>query len=52
MLVNYNQTHGIIGDLMESLQDSVVVKNIAFTNYIGASSVNPYLLYLGTGSAR
>ena len=52
MFVNYNQTHGGIGDLMESLQDSLVVKGIAFTNYIGASSANPYLAYLGTGSAK
>lgn len=39
VFINYNQTHGIVGDLMESGQDKF------FVNTLGQS-------YLLTGSAR
>lgn len=51
-VLNYNQTHGISGDLLESAQDAIVVMGTKFMNFFRASSVNPYLAYLGTGGAK
>ena len=51
-ILNYNQQHGIIGDLMESLQDALVVGGMGLLNSSGATSSNTYLSYLGTGGAK
>ncbi|MCT7617524.1 hemagglutinin repeat-containing protein [Aliarcobacter butzleri] len=51
-VLNYNQTHGLSGDLLESAQDAIVVMGTKFMNFFRASSVNPYLSYLGTGGAK
>ncbi|KLE08937.1 hemagglutinin repeat-containing protein [Aliarcobacter butzleri] len=51
-VLNYNQTHGLSGDLLESAQDAIVVMGTKFMNFFRASSVNPYLAYLGTGGAK
>jgi len=51
-VLNYNQTHGLSGDLLESAQDALVVMGTKFMNFIGASDINPYLSYLGTGGAK
>lgn len=51
-ILNYNQTHGLAGDFLESTQDALVVMGTRFMNFIGASDVNPYLSYLGTGGAK
>ncbi len=51
-ILNYNQTHGFVGDLMESTQDALVITGAGAISSIGASNASQYLAYLGTGGAR
>jgi filamentous hemagglutinin len=51
-ILNYNQTHGFVGDLMESAQDALVVTGAGAISSIGASGASQYLAYIGTGGAR